>query len=147
MVGKKDSVNVKSVNIPCAWFWVDGVSLPPHILISRHTKPEVVSRAEWTPHEGCLCPLWLWYRNLLTLQPWPANSNVSPRRCQGKRAGDTDIRPFSFTTVFVFLCVLVCKCLCLCLCWLVWIVGLSFGLGVWVCCVEAWESLIGLPCS
>lgn len=104
-VGKKDSVTpvkIKCVNNSRAWFWVDVVLLPPHILISRHTKPEVVSRAEWTPHEGCLCPQ---YISLLTVQRWLPNS-VSPRRCQCKRAGDS-----LFITLFVFVCVLACTCL------------------------------------
>lgn len=105
---RKTPVNVKCVKNSCAQLLTYGVSLPPPILISRHTKPEVLSRAEWTPHEGCLCPLWLWYRSLLTVQSWPTNSTMSPRRCWSKCTGNSDIREFFFLTMCLFPCFLGC---------------------------------------
>lgn len=83
-------VNVKSMKNFCTKHKDDGVSLPPHALVSRHTKPEVFSRVKWTPHEGRLCPLWLWHRR--SLMPQSFSANVSPRRCEAKCEGNTDIR-------------------------------------------------------
>lgn len=53
-------VNIKCATNSSALFWFHEVSLPPHILISRHTKPEVVQgwgNTTWRQSLSCVAVL------------------------------------------------------------------------------------------